>query len=141
MISGSGLCSSFKCQLLLGEHCLDEDEIFIALYNAGASLDVDTTTAYITDGEISGPGYTARGQQLTGVQVLGPMARTAYLTWNDPIWTGSTLTARGALIYNRSFADAAIAILDFGFDKSSNQGSFRVKFPPPAPATALIRLL
>jgi uncharacterized Ntn-hydrolase superfamily protein len=113
----------------------------MALYVAAAPLDLDATTTYITTGEVSGQGYTARGQMLTNVQVLGPMARAAYLTWDDPIWLGSFLTARGALIYNHTFADAAIAILDFGTDKSSNQGAFRVKLPPPGPSTAVVRLL
>jgi len=139
MINGSAMCSSFKKQLLSGVHNFLSHQFFMALYSATAPLDPDGTTAYITDGEISGPGYTARGQLLTGAQVL-ETARTAYATFNDAAWPGSTLAAAGALIYNHSSGDAAVAILDFGGDKSSNQGVFRVKFPPPGPATALIRL-
>jgi hypothetical protein len=141
MINGSGLVSSFKKQLLSGQHNFASQTFKIALYDDTAPLDLDLTTAYITAGEISGSGYTAGGQALTGVQILGPASRTAYVTFNDAVWTGSTLTARGALIYNQSFANNAVAILDFGSDKSSNQGRFAVKFPPPTPVTALIRLL
>jgi len=139
MINGSAMCSSFKKQLLTGAHNFLAHQFFMALYDDTASLDPDGTTAYVTDGEISGPGYTARGQLLTGAQVL-ETAQTAYATFNDATWPASSLLARGALIYNHSSGDAAVAILDFGADKSSNQGNFRVKFPPPGPATALIRL-
>jgi hypothetical protein len=139
MTSGSGFCSSFKTQLLRGFHHLDADQFFIALYSA--PLDLNATTAYITDGEISGPGYTAGGQQLMSPQVLGPVANTAYMTWSDAVWPNSTLQARAALIYNKTYQSASVAILDFGNDYYSNQGNFRVKFPPPGVTTALVRLL
>jgi hypothetical protein len=140
MIAGSGLCSSFKVELLQGMHNLLVDAIFMALYDDTAPLSVDTTTAYVTEGEITGPGYTAGGQRLVNAQILGPVARTAYVTWDDPIWSG-TLTARAALIYNQSVGQRAVAVLDFLTDQNSNQGTFRVQFPPVGPSTALIRLL
>jgi hypothetical protein len=141
MISGSGLCSSFKIELLQGIHDFLADTFMMALYDDTAPLSVDATTAYVTDGEITGQGYTAGGQQLVNAQILGPIARTAFVTFNDPIWVGSTLTARAALIYNKSQGQRAVAVLDFLKDCSSNQGSFRVQFPSPGPSTALIRLL
>jgi hypothetical protein len=141
MISGSGFCSSFKKQMFQGLHHLSSDQLFLALYTADAPLDLDATTAYITTDEVAGTGYTAGGQQLSGAELLGPVAYTAYLTFNDAIWPASTITARGGLIYNRSYQQAAIAILDFGSDRYSNAGNFRVKFPPPGPGTALMRLL
>ena len=140
MISGSSLCSSFKKQLLLGVHNFQADTFMVALYGDQAPLGPDTT-AYVTDGEISGAGYTAGGQALTGVQILGPAAGIAYVTFNDPVWAGASLTARGALIYNRSKAQGSVAVLDFGADKTSNNGNFRMQFPSPGPTTALIRIM
>jgi len=141
MTPGSGLCSSFKKQLLQGHHHLDTDQLFMALYTASAPLDLNVTTAYITTGEVSAPGYTARGQLLRNPQVLGPVANTAYMTWDDVQWPNSSIQARAALIYNQSYQTAAVAILDFGSDHFSNSGNFVVKFPPPGPGTALIRVL
>lgn len=140
MISGSVICSSFKMQLLCGDQCFDEDQFFIALYEAAAPLDADTT-AYTPEGEIVAPGYTAGGQLLVQPQLLGPVARITYVTFSDAIWPNSSIRARGALIYNQSFQQAAVAVLDFGSDQVSNQGNFHVQFPPPGPLTALIRIL
>lgn len=140
MISGSWMCNSFKRQLLLGNHCFDEDAFFMALYSSDATINADTT-AYLTDGEISGPGYAAGGQRLQNVQIIGPVNGAAYVTFDDPIWTDATLTARGALIYNQTAGQSSVAVVDFGFNASSNQGSFRVKLPPPGPTSALIRLM
>jgi len=141
MISGSGLCSSFKRELLEGIHDFSTHVFRVALYAADAPLDMDDTLAYITDGEISGPGYSPGGRVLTNVQVLGPTARAAYVTWDDPIWDNSTLLARGALIYNETAQQRAVCVLDFITDKASNLGPFRIKLPPPSPSTALVRLL
>lgn len=140
MISGSWLCNSFKIQLLQGKQRLDQDALFMALYSSAATINADTT-AYITAGEISGPGYVAGGQRLNNVQILGPAGSVAYATFDDPIWANSTLVARGALIYNQTAGQASVAVVDFGSEVSSNQGAFRVKLPPPGPTTALIRLM
>jgi hypothetical protein len=141
MTPGSGFCASFKKELLRGMHHLDMDQIFMALYTAAAPLDMNLTTSYLIEGEVAAPGYTAGGKQLLTPQVLGPLASTAYMTWDDAIWPGATIQARAALIYNNSYQQAAIAVLDFGSDQYSNQGNFIVKFPPPGVATALVRLL
>lgn len=141
MTPGSGFCSSFKVQLLRGLHHLDVDQFFMALYTDVAPLDLNITTAYITAGEVAAPGYTAGGQQLLNPQVLGPAANTAFCTWNDAVWPASSILARAALIYNKSYQTAAVAILDFGSDQQSNLGNFIVKFPPPGVSTALVRVL
>jgi len=140
MITGSGPCASFKRELLEAKHDFTSDQFMMALYTADADLNVDTT-AYTTQGEVSALGYGPGGQMLRGVQVLGPQSRAAYVTWDDPVWLNSTITARAALIYNQTAGQRAVAVLDFGDNKSSNNGDFRVKLPPPAPTTALIRLL
>jgi len=138
MISGSVVCTSFKTDLLSGVHNFLTDQFQMALYSADANISADTT-AYVTDGEISGQGYTAGGRTLVNPQILSE-ARTAYATFDDPVWTASAIMARGALIYNQSKGQRAVAVLDFTSDKISNQGNFRVKLPPPAPSTALIRI-
>jgi len=140
MIQGSVSCGSFKRELMLAIHDLANDQLRIALYEASAELDVNTT-AYLVPGEITGTGYTAGGQILTGGQVLlDPVTNYAYATFNDPIWEDSVITARGALIYNQSKQQRAVAVIDFGVDRVSNHGPFRVAFPPVGPATALIRI-
>jgi len=141
MIGSSGPCSSFKVELLEGLHDFRSDEFRMALYTAEADLHVDQTTAYVMEDEITGPGYVAGGRILENVEILGPAARTAFVTWDDVIWPAATLTARGALIYNQTSAQRAVAILNFLTDRSSNMGEFRVQLPPPTPSTALIRLL
>ena len=139
MISG-GTSSSFKLELLEGIHNFLVDQFFMALYTSGANLSVGTT-AYVTEGETVGPGYVAGGQVMRNPQVLGPVALTAYVTWDDPVWPLSTLIARGALIYNQTKQQRAVAVLDFVTDQASNSGEFHVKLPPPGASTALIRIL
>jgi hypothetical protein len=139
MISGSVICSSFKVELLRAMHNLLTNQIMIALYSASAPLSADTTS-YITEGEISGPGYTAGGQMLLNPQLLGPAGGAAYATFSDAIWPNSTLTAAGALIYNQTAQQRAVAVINFIRPQSSNIGNFQVKFPPPGPTTAIIQL-
>jgi hypothetical protein len=130
------LCSSFKQESWLGIHDLDTDVLKMALYTSAASLGADTTV-YTATGEVSGTGYTAGGVVLTGVQVL-LSGTTAYCTFNNPTWTGVTFTARGALIYNTSKANRAIAVLDFGADKTAGP-NFTAQLPTPTATTALLR--
>jgi hypothetical protein len=141
MIAGSGPCSYFKLDLLKGLHNFASDEFRMALYTKDANLHVDSTTMYVAEGEVNGVGYTAGGKALLNVKVLGPTARSAFVTWDDPVWPGSSLIARGALIYNETAQRRAVAIMDFQVDRSSNTGEFRVQLPPASPSTALIRLL
>ena len=130
------LCSSFKQESWLGIHDLDTDVLKMALYTSAASLGADTTVYTIT-GEVSGTNYTAGGEILVNVQVL-LSGTTAYVTFDNPAWTGVSFTARGALIYNTSKADRAIAVLDFGADKTAGP-NFTVQLPTPTATTALIR--
>jgi len=132
------MVSSFKQQILLGEHDLDTDVIKIALYTSSATLGA-TTTVYTTSNEVVGTGYTAGGNTLTGAAVTLD-GTTAVVDFNDTSWTSATITARGALIYNSSKSDKAIAVLDFGSDKTSTAGTFTINFPAATAGSAIIQV-
>ena len=132
------MCTSFKEDLLQKEQDMDTDTIKIALYTSTATLGA-ATTAYTTSNEVSGTGYTAGGVTLTGA-AIGISGTTAYVDYDDPEWTSSSFTARGALIYNDTTAgDNSIAVLDFGGDFTVSSGTFRIVFPA-AGASAIIRI-
>jgi len=132
------MCSSFKQQILLGEHDLDTDVIKLALYTSAATLSA-ATTAYSTSDEVVGTGYTAGGNTLTGATV-SLSGTTAYVDFSDTTWTTATITARGALMYNSSKSNKAIAVLDFGADKTSTAGDFTVQFPTNDASSAIVRI-
>lgn len=131
------LTTSFKQDILLGVHDLETDTIKMALYLATADLGA-ATTVYTTSGETSGTGYTAGGETLTGVTVL-TSGTTAYVDFADPSWDPAAFTARGALIYNASKSNKAIAVLDFGSDKTATT-IFTVQMPANTATSALIRI-
>jgi hypothetical protein len=140
MIQGTVVCSSFKRELLLGIHNFAVHKFWMALYDDTALLD-STVTNYITPGEVAGVGYLVGGQLLLNPQVLlDTGARVAYASFDDAVWANSVITARAALIYNQSAQQRAVAVLDFGVDRTSNHGPFHVQFPPLGPSTALIRI-
>lgn len=132
------MCSSFKQQLLLGEHDMDTDVIKIALYTSAATLGA-STTVYTTSDEVVGTGYTAGGNTLTGASV-SLSGTTAFVDFSDTTWSTATITARGALIYNSSKSNKAVAVLDFGGDKTSTAGNFTVQFPTNDASSAIIRI-
>jgi len=131
-----GMCSSFKQQILLGEHDLDTDVLKIALYTGAADLSA-ATTVYTSTGEVGASGYVAGGEILAGATVTLD-GTTAVVGFSDISWT-SALTARGALIYNSSKSDKAIAVLDFGSDKTSTS-VFTVNFPVAAAGSAIVQV-
>jgi hypothetical protein len=132
----SALCNSYKQEILEGVHA-STDTYKIALFNSNSNLSA-STTAYSTSGEVEGTGYTAGGVTLSGYS-SGLSGSTAYLTFSDPAWADSTITARGCLIYNSSKSNKAVAVFDFGQNVSSVNGTFTVDFPG-AGASSLIRL-
>ena len=134
----SGISISFRSQIMLGEHDLDTDSIKLALYTNAASLS-DGTTIYTTSNEVVGTGYSAGGVVLTGIDVTTDSS-VAVVSITDAVISASTITARGALIYNASQSNKAIAVFDFGADKSSTAGDFTIQFPSAAAATAIIRI-
>jgi len=142
--TGNYLCTSFKIALLNGEMDFSSDtsqSFKIALYTSSATLDA-TTTVYSTTNETSGTGYTAGGNTLTiGTAPKSDTSGTiAYLDFSDTTWSSSTITARGALIYKSGGTNPAVAVLDFGADKSASSGDFTVVFPTADSSNAIIRI-
>lgn len=126
--------TSFKRELYEAIHNLPVDTLKIALYTASASLD-ENTTVYSTVNEVAGAGYVAGGAVLTGVTVSSS-GFTAFVDFADVVF-GAAVTARCALIYNSSKADRAIAVLDFGSDKTS--ANFTLTMPSNTATSALLR--
>jgi len=132
------MCSSFKQQILLGEHDMDTDVLKIALYTSLATLSA-ATTVYSTSDEVVGAGYSAGGNTLAGATV-SLSGTTAFVDFSDTSWATATITARGALIYNSSKSNKAVAVLDFGSDKTSTAGTFTVQFPANTASDAVVRI-
>jgi hypothetical protein len=133
-----GQCTIFKknCLSALENFAVGTSYVYkIALYTANADLSY-ATLAYTTVGEVVGTGYTAGGQTLT---VIPPLSsdQTAYISFADVTWDPASFTCRGALIYN-STTNAAVAVLDFGADKSPTT-SFVITFPTDDASNAIIR--
>lgn len=136
------MTTSFKSEVLQEGHNLASDTIKIALYTSSATINA-TTTAYSATNEVSGTGYTAGGYTLTSQTVATANASTsggtAYFDADDPEWTSASFTAAGALIYNSTNANKAIAVLNFGGDFTVSSGTFRIVFPA-AGTTAIVRI-
>jgi hypothetical protein len=109
------------------------------MYNSNAVLG-KSTTSYTTGSEVTSPaGYTAGGKALvnTGTSVSSSVAIT---TFGNLSFTNVTLTARGALIYNTSNANSAVAVLDFVDNKTATAGTFTIQFPAYTTSAAILRI-
>ena len=143
MIS-QGQCTVFKTNLLSGLENFaagTTQSYKIALYTGNANLN-NSTTAYSTANEITGSGYTAAGKPLTisQVPVGDTINSTSYVSFSNVTWTSASFTARCALIYN-STTGAAVAVLDFGSDKTNTAaGTFTVTFPTATSTTSILRI-
>jgi hypothetical protein len=130
--------TSFKEQILLGQHDLETDVLKIALYTPSANLGA-TTTVYSPTNEVSGAGYTEGGQILTNVTVSSGNG-VAYVDFDDPVWPGSSFTTLGALIYNSSKGNKSMFVLDFGTNQTTVNEAFQIQMPANNPTFALIKL-
>jgi len=134
------MTTSFKKELMEGVHDFTTHTFKIALYTSSATLDA-TTTAYSATNEVSGTNYTAGGNTLTVTGgAVSTSGTTAYIDFADTTWADATITARGALIYNSSASNKAVAVLDFGADKTSTAGDFTVSFPTADASNAIARI-
>ena len=140
--TGNFMCTSFKKELMEAKHDFlnsGGDTFRIALYSNSASFTA-ATTAYTNTNEITGTGYTAKGNSLTRVDP-STSGTTAFTDFSDSTWTSSTLTARGALVFNDSASgDPSVIVLDFTADKSSSSGDFTIGFPAADASNAIIRI-
>tara|TARA_R100000988_G_C3892573_1_gene113526 strand:+ start:69 stop:518 length:450 start_codon:yes stop_codon:yes gene_type:complete len=140
--------TSFKVDLLNGIHnfgtgvvraATTADTFKIALYTSDADLSA-STTAYNASNEASGTGYTAGGNTLTVSQVPTSTDTTAFLSFSPTSWASSTISARGALIYNSTQSDKAVAVLDFGNTKTTTNQTLTIEFPTADSSSAIIRI-
>ena len=150
------MCTSFKAELMLAVHDFRPtggDTFKLALYTSSASIDANTT-AYSATNEVTGTNYTAGGAALTNLGVVtsnnNASTGTGYTDFNDLTFSTATITARGALIYNSTpsansnanttLTNAAVAVLDFGSDKTSTAGDFTIVFPTASNTAAILRI-
>jgi hypothetical protein len=135
------ICTSFKKELMEGMHDfkVGGDTFKIALYTSSASLDA-TTTAYSATNETSGTGYTAGGLALTNIAPT-TSGTTAYIDFDDAVWTSASFTCAGALIYNDTEAgNNAVCVLSFGGDQTVTSGTFTIEWPTADSSNAIIRI-
>ena len=137
------IANSFKKELLEGQHEFQfgGDKFKLALYSSSATLN-SATTSFTTTSEVGNSGTYASG----GGALVQPNPSTsiasgvAIVDFNDLSFTGATITARGALIYNTSATNKAVAVLDFTSDKISTDGTFTIVFPAFTTAAAILRI-
>jgi hypothetical protein len=144
MAISSAICTSFKQEILVGTHNLTAssgDTFKIALYTSDASLGAGTT-AFSTSNEFSntsGSAYCSGGATLTSVTPT-TSGTTAICDFADVSFTSASFTANGALIYNSSQSNKAVAVIAFGGDKTVSSGTFTIQFPTADASNAIIRI-
>jgi len=149
MAIAQAMCTSFKKELMLATHnfATNGNAFKLALYAEGGGGKSSTTatlgaatTAYTTTGEVANSGsYSAGGGVLAKV-APATSGTTAFTDFADISFTTATITAMGALIYNDTNGDKAVAVLDFSSNKTSTSGTFTVQFPTADASNAIIRI-
>ena len=143
MAISQAMATSFKVEILGGDFDFSSgtaQTFKIALFTDSATLGA-TTTAYSTSDEVSGTGYVAGGNTLTISANPASSGTTAFLDFADLTFSSATITARGALIYlANGGTNPAVAVLDFGSDKTSTAGDFTIVFPAADASNAIIRI-
>jgi hypothetical protein len=144
MAISSAICTSFKQEILVGTHnftASSGDTFKIALYTSSATLGA-STTAFSDTNEISntsGSAYSTGGATLTSVTPT-TSGTTAFCDFADVSFTSASFTANGALIYNSSQSNKAVAVIAFGGDKTVSSGTFTIQFPTADASNAIIRI-
>ena len=140
--TGNFMCTSFKVELMTATHDFTNstgNTFNIAMYDNNSSFTA-ATTAYTATDEVSGTAYVAKGNTLVNVTPTST-STTAFTDFGDSTWSSSTITARGAMIFNDTASgDPSVVILDFGSDKSSSSGDFTIVFPTGDATSAIIRI-
>ena len=140
----TAVCNSFKSELLGGIHDLDTDTIKIALIKVSEAGTYDAATTNYSDvtgntDEVVGTGYTTGGNTLAS-PVISLDGSVAIVDFADTVWANATVSSTGALIYNASKSNKAVAVISFGGTVTSTAGDFTIQFPAAAAATAIIQL-
>lgn len=140
----TAMCTSFKSELLGGTHDLDTHSIKLALIKATPTGTYGAATTNYSDvtgnsDEATGTGYTAGGQVLDGV-TISTDGTTAIVDITDEVFTSSTISADGCIIYNASASNKAIAVIDFGGTQTSTNGDYTIQFPTADASNAIIRI-
>ena len=136
------VCNTFKSELLGGVHDFDSGsgQVFkLALYSSAATLNA-TTTVYSSSDEVGNTGQYSAGGGVLASQQVSLDGSVAIVDFADLSFTGVTLTARGALIYNTSASNKSVCVLDFGADKTATSGTFTIQFPAFTSAAAILRI-
>ena len=144
------LATSFKVEILDGIHNFGvgvvrastaADTFKIALYSTLATLDA-ATTVYTTLNEVTGTGYVAGGNTLVISQAPTSTSSetVAWLNFANSSWTSASFSADGALIYNSTQGNKAVAVLNFGSTKTATSQTFTVTFPASTSYAAIIRI-
>ena len=144
------LATSFKVEILDGIHNFGvgvirastaADTFKIALYSTLATLDA-ATTVYTTLNEVTGTGYVAGGNTLVISQAPTSTSSetVAWLNFQNSSWANATFSADGALIYNSTQGNKAVAVLNFGSTKTTTNQTFTVTFPASTSSAAIIRI-
>ena len=140
----TAMCNSFKQELLGGVHDLDTDTLNVALIKASQNGTYGAATTNYSDitgntDEAVGTNYSAGGQALDSA-VISLSGSTAFVDFADEVFTNLTIAAGGAIIYNASKANRAVAVFDFGTTVTSTSGDFTVVFPTADASNAVIRI-
>jgi len=135
-----GMATSFKVQILNGQHNFSANTFKLALYTSSATIN-ENTTAYSATNEVPSTGnYSAGGNTLSVSVTPTNSGNVAFISFSNTSWANATITANGALIYNSNLSNAAVCVLAFGGDKTSTNGTFAVNFPTADASNAIIRL-
>ena len=141
-ITTNAICNSFKKELLEATHNFSNpggNSFKLAMYTSAAVIG-KSTTSFLTTGQVSSPsGYSSGGKALSNLGT-SIATNTSITDFADLSFTGVTLTARGALIYNDTNEDRAVCVLDFGGDKTATAGTFTIQFPAFTTSAAILRI-
>ena len=138
------MCNSFKQELLGGVHDLDTHTLKLALIKPSPTGSFGAATTNYSDltsssDEATGSNYSAGGQALDSASIT-LSGTTAFVDFADEVFTNLTISAAGALIYNSSASNKAIAVFSFGSNVASTAGDFTVIFPTADASNAVIRI-
>jgi hypothetical protein len=143
-ITTNAITNSFKEDLLNGLHdfAVSTGDVYkLALYDSSASIGADTTSYAVgISGQVGDSGQYAAGGGALVNALVSLNGTTAFVDFDDLSFTGVTLTARGALIYNTSETNKSVCVLDFGGDKTATAGTFTIQFPAANNTQAIIRI-